>query len=67
MEERISDNYYNIIHCPEKAWNTFSNQISHLQNDLFIVKANTGTLGAMPADILRRLETLKKAIEEALK
>jgi len=66
MEERVSDNYYNIIHHPEKAWNTFSNQISHLQNDLFIVQANTRTLGVIPADILQRLETLKNAIERAL-
>lgn len=67
MEERVSDNYYNIINYPEKAWNTFSNQISHLQNDLFIVRANNKTLGEIPTDIIQRLETLKNAIEKALK
>lgn len=59
--------YYDICHEPQKAWNTFSDEIKHLENDLFIINANKIKIGEIPADIQKTLFSLKLSIEKALK
>ena len=64
MSERVSS--YDIYNNPTKAWNTFADSIGHLQNDLFIMKANVETLGEMPKDIQKRLQALRDTISRVL-
>ena len=59
--------YYDICHEPQKAWNTFSDEIKHLENDLFIINAIKINIGESPADIQKTLFSLKLSIERALK
>ena len=64
MEERVSA--YDISHKPQKAWNTFSAQIKHAENDLFILTTNRAKVGEIPRDIKQSLRSLRDAIDRAL-
>ena len=64
MEERVSA--YDIFHRPQKAWNTFSAQIKHAENDLFIITANRANMGEIPRDIQKSLRSLRDTINRAL-
>ena len=52
-------NAYDMHHNKKKTWNTFSNEINNLRNDLFILTyGNRDTVGEMPEDIKRQLKAL---------
>ena len=57
---------YDMVHNPEKAWNTLGDMVGHLQNDLFIMQINPKEVGEFPADIKSRLRCLRNAIDRAL-
>ena len=64
MNERV--NFYDICHNPQKAWDALSDQIKHAQNDLYIMAANSATLGEMPKDVKQTLRGLQVAIQNLL-
>lgn len=57
---------YDMVHRPEKAWNTLADMIEHLQTDLLIMRLNPKDVGSFPADIQRRLSGLRDEIDRAL-
>ena len=60
MTERVSA--YDLEHDPARAWNVFADEISHLHNDLDIMRNNKNRIGPMPNDIKQRLRNLWFAI-----
>lgn len=63
--DRVSS--YDISNNPTRAWNTLSDQIKHLENDLFIMTVNKNKVGEIPQDIQASLYSLQIAIKRALK
>ena len=63
--DRVSG--YDVFNKPTRAWNTLSDQIKHLEDDLFIMTTNKNKLGEIPQDIRANLRSLQMAIERALK
>lgn len=63
--DRVSG--YDIFNNSTKAWNTFSDQIKHLENDLFIMTVNKNKVGEIPQDIQASLHSLQMAIKRVLK
>lgn len=56
MTERVSA--YDIQNNPTRAWNVFADEISHLHNDLDIMRNNKDRVGSMPNDVFSRLRDL---------
>lgn len=63
--DRVSS--YDVFNKPTRAWNTFSDQVKHLDTDLFIMTANKDKVGEIPQDIRASLRSLQMAIERVLK
>lgn len=57
---------YDISHNPDKAWNTFSDEITALQSDLSIIQGSYSALGEIPNDIRKRLLVLSEQIQFAV-
>ena len=61
MRERIDS--YVLEHNPQEAWNIFSNQVKHLETDLYIISNNEKRIGKIPNDIQKELSHLKSFIQ----
>ena len=57
---------YDMVHRPEKAWNTLADMIGHLRTDLLVMRLNPKNVGPFPADIQDRLSSLRDEIDRAL-
>jgi len=57
---------YDIFNKPARAWNTLSDQIKHLDTDLFIMTINKDKVGEIPQDIRTSLRSLQITIERTL-
>lgn len=59
-------NSYDVFNNSLKAWNILSDQVKHMETDLFIMIANKNKVGEIPQDIRASLRSLQMAIERAL-